>query len=129
MGLNDLLFESFVMIKFFPVGDACRQFVQLLQIPDTMGICFGVPTFQNGDKQTAVDQAGDKVAVFCLHRFGQRKQAAVMVAIKLIGTFQEIFFGFIYLSDCNQKFRIRFPESVGFQNLLTSSLITSSRLS
>jgi hypothetical protein len=64
MGLNDLRFESFVMIKFFPVGDVCCKFVQLLQIADTMGICLGVPTFQNRDKQTAVDQTGDKMAVF-----------------------------------------------------------------
>ncbi len=28
MGLNDFLFESFGMIKFFPVGDACRQLIQ-----------------------------------------------------------------------------------------------------
>ena len=29
-----------------------------------------------------------------------------MVPIKLLGTFEEIVFGFIYLSDCNQEFRI-----------------------
>jgi hypothetical protein len=31
MCLNDLLFESFVIVKFFPVGYGLRKLVQLLQ--------------------------------------------------------------------------------------------------
>ena len=106
MSLDDLLFESLVIIKCFPVGNAHCKFVQLFQIPNTMGICFGVATFQNGDKQAAKNQAGNYMTFFCLHDVGQRKQAAVMVSIKLVGAPQKIFFGFIYLSDCNQEFRI-----------------------
>ena len=93
MVFNDLLFECFVMIKFSPVSDACCKFVQLLQITDTMGVCFGVSSFQNGDEQTAVDQVGDKVAAFCLHCFSQREQAAVMVPIKLIGPLKKVLEG------------------------------------
>ena len=72
-----------------------------------MGICLGVTALQNRNKQTAVDQAGNKMAAVCrFHCFCQRNQAAVVVTIKLISTFQEVFFGLFYLADCNQEFRI-----------------------
>jgi hypothetical protein len=86
------------MIKFFPVGNAFRQFVQFISDTGCHGDRLCVSSLQNRDKETAVHQAGDKVAVFRFHCFCQRKQAAVMVTIKLVDTFKKIFFRFIYLS-------------------------------
>jgi hypothetical protein len=52
-GPENLPFESFVMIKFFPVGNVVAEFVQLLQIADTMGIGLGVAAIQNRNKQAS----------------------------------------------------------------------------